>query len=75
MNAHDADAVCALVLDQQRECIEEPKEELRVSNAGLYVSNLHVQFYQVVMVVDAELSELCSVFNLLDLAVECLPLV
>lgn len=45
VDAHDADAVGALVLDQQREGVEQPEEQLGVSYAGLYVSDLHVKLY------------------------------
>ena len=75
VDAHDADAIGALVLDQQRECVEESEEELCVAYAGFYVSHLHVQLHEVVVVIDAKLPEEGGVFDLLDLSVEGLPLV
>ena len=43
MDVHDADAVGALVLDEQGEGVVQPQQQLQVAQAQLYIVQLHEQ--------------------------------
>jgi hypothetical protein len=55
VNAEDADAVSALVFDQQRQGVEQPKHQVQMTQSQLYVTQLHEQLHQIVVVKNTEL--------------------
>ena len=74
MDAHDTHAVGAFVLDEQRERVEQSQHQFYMTQRILDISDNRIQFYEVVMIEDAELSQVSGVLYLLDLSIEDLTL-